>query len=108
MDYGLYRQFRAAFCVFPIWFLSVNCCKNSLYDGDSQSARNQGPGRGEALAETKVVRPSGGKREGERKVKEYLDKELSRGGWTEIVRQVFQVVEKVYKVQNGKKGDAGA
>lgn len=39
----------------------------------------------------------------ERKVKEYLDKEISRGGWGEIVKQVFLPVEKVYKVQNGKK-----
>ncbi len=39
----------------------------------------------------------------ERKVKEYLDKEISRGGWGDIVKQVFLPVEKVYKVQNGKK-----
>ena len=39
----------------------------------------------------------------ERKVKEYLDKEISRGGWGKIVKQVFLPVEKVYKVQNGKK-----
>ena len=39
----------------------------------------------------------------ERKVKEYLDKETSRGGWVEVVKQVFLPVEKVYKVQNGKK-----
>jgi len=36
-------------------------------------------------------------------VPEYLDKEISRGGWGEIVKQVFLPVEKVYKVQNGKK-----
>jgi transcriptional antiterminator NusG len=36
-------------------------------------------------------------------VKEYLDKEISRGGWGTIVKQVFLPVEKVYKVQNGKK-----
>ena len=47
-----------------------------------------------------VLRVVSGK---ERKVKEYLDKEISRGGWTEIVKQVFLPVEKVYKVQNGKK-----
>ena len=35
--------------------------------------------------------------------KEYLDKEISRGGWSEVVKQVFLPVEKVYKVQNGKK-----
>ncbi|MDB5199842.1 MAG: nusG, partial [Chitinophagaceae bacterium] len=42
-----------------------------------------------------VLRVVSGK---ERKVKEYLDKEISRGGWGEIVKQVFLPVEKVYKV----------
>lgn len=46
-----------------------------------------------------VLRVVSGK---ERKVKEYIDKEVSRG-WSEVVRQVFLPVEKVYKVQNGKK-----
>jgi len=47
-----------------------------------------------------VLRVVSGK---ERKVKEYIDKEVARGGWTEVVKQVFLPVEKVYKVQNGKK-----
>ena len=47
-----------------------------------------------------VLRVISGK---EKKVKEYLDKEISRGGWSEVVKQVFLPVEKVYKVQNGKK-----
>jgi transcription termination/antitermination protein NusG len=47
-----------------------------------------------------VLRVVSGK---ERKVKEYLDKEVSRGGWSKFVKQVFLPVEKVYKVQNGKK-----
>src|SRR3569833_2225731 len=47
-----------------------------------------------------VMRVVSGK---ERKVKEYLDKEISRGGWGNVVKQVFLPVEKVYKVQNGKK-----
>jgi transcription termination/antitermination protein NusG len=46
-----------------------------------------------------VLRVVSGK---ERKVKEYLDKEISRG-WQDVVKQVFLPVEKVYKVQNGKK-----
>ena len=46
-----------------------------------------------------VLRVVSGK---EKKVKEYLDKEVSRGGW-EQVKQVFLPVEKVYKVANGKK-----
>jgi transcriptional antiterminator NusG len=53
-------------------------------------------------ADTKwyVLRVISGK---EKKVKEYLDKEISRGGWSEIVKQVFLPVEKVYKVASGKK-----
>jgi transcriptional antiterminator NusG len=47
-----------------------------------------------------VLRVISGK---EKKVKEYLDKEISRGGWSEIVKQVFLPVEKVYKVASGKK-----
>src|SRR4026209_1833634 len=47
-----------------------------------------------------VLRVVSGK---ERKVKEYLDKEISRSGWDKVVKQVFLPVEKVYKVQNGKK-----
>lgn len=55
-----------------------------------------------ATQETKwyVLRVVSGK---ERKVKEYLDKEVSRNGWSEIVKQIFLPMEKVYKVQNGKK-----
>ena len=39
----------------------------------------------------------------ERKVKEYLDKDVIRNGWGNIVKQIFLPVEKVYKVANGKK-----
>ena len=55
-----------------------------------------------AQQETKwfVLRVVSGK---ERKVKEYLDKDLVRNGWQEIIRQIFLPMEKVYKVQNGKK-----
>ena len=45
-----------------------------------------------------VLRVVSGK---EKKVKEYLDKEVSRGGWDQV-KQVLPV-EKVYKVANGKK-----
>src|SRR3954449_12374226 len=47
-----------------------------------------------------VLRVVSGK---ERKVKEYLDKEVNRSGWAETIKQVFLPMEKVYKVQNGKK-----
>lgn len=47
-----------------------------------------------------VLRVVSGK---ERKVKELLDREISRSDWGKVVKQVFLPVEKVYKVQNGKK-----
>ena len=47
-----------------------------------------------------VLRVVSGK---ERKVKEYLDKDILRSGWQAIIKQVFLPMEKVYKVQNGKK-----
>ena len=47
-----------------------------------------------------VLRVVSGK---ERKVKEYLDKDIIRNGWDKTIRQVFLPVEKVYKVANGKK-----
>jgi transcriptional antiterminator NusG len=47
-----------------------------------------------------VLRVVSGK---ERKVKEYLDKDIVRNGWDKIILQVFLPVEKVYKVLNGKK-----
>ncbi len=55
-----------------------------------------------ALPDTKwyVLRVVSGK---ERKVKEYLDKDIIRSGWQEIIKQIFLPMEKVYKVQNGKK-----
>lgn len=46
-----------------------------------------------------VLRVVSGK---EKKIKEYLDKDIARNGWN-VIRQVFLPVEKVYKVQNGKK-----
>jgi transcriptional antiterminator NusG len=47
-----------------------------------------------------VLRVVSGK---ERSVKEYLDKDIARSGWIDIIKQVFLPMEKVYKVQNGKK-----
>jgi len=55
-----------------------------------------------AAPETKwyVLRVVSGK---EKKIKEYLDKDILRNGWSNVVKQVFLPMEKVYKVQNGKK-----
>jgi transcription termination/antitermination protein NusG len=47
-----------------------------------------------------VLRVVSGK---EKKVKEYLDKDISRNDWGKYIKTVFLPVEKVYKVQNGKK-----
>jgi transcriptional antiterminator NusG len=47
-----------------------------------------------------VLRVVSGK---EKKVKEYLDADIKRSGWGDIVTQIFVPVEKVYKVQSGKK-----
>lgn len=47
-----------------------------------------------------VLRVVSGK---ERKVKEYLDKDIVRNGWDKVIKQIFLPVEKVYKVANGKK-----
>ena len=47
-----------------------------------------------------VLRVVSGK---ERKVKEYLDKEISRGGWGNVVKQVFCRLKKSTKFRTVKK-----
>ncbi|HAI85156.1 MAG TPA: transcription termination/antitermination factor NusG [Chitinophagaceae bacterium] len=39
----------------------------------------------------------------ERKVKEQLDKEISRNNWSTLIKQVFLPMEKIYTVKSGKK-----
>lgn len=39
----------------------------------------------------------------ERKVKEYVEKEVKLSGWQHIIKQVLVPTEKVYKIQKGKK-----
>lgn len=39
----------------------------------------------------------------ERKVKEYLDKEIKRSGWSDVVLQILCPIEKIFKVVKGKK-----
>lgn len=39
----------------------------------------------------------------ERKLKQYIDLEISRSGWESVVKQVLVPTEKVYKIKNGKK-----
>ena len=66
-----------------------------------EHTENNGHSEDEHQQDTKlfVFRVVSGK---EKKVKEYLDKEVSRGGWNQV-KQIFLPVEKVYKVANGKK-----
>lgn len=47
-----------------------------------------------------VLRVVSGK---ERSVKEYLDKDIARNKWNAFIKQIYLPMEKVYKVQNGKK-----
>lgn len=39
----------------------------------------------------------------EKKIKEKIDLEIDRNGWTEVVLQVIVPIEKVFKMMNGKK-----
>lgn len=39
----------------------------------------------------------------EKKVKEYLDKEIQINGWTGAITQILCPTEKIFKIQNGKK-----
>jgi transcriptional antiterminator NusG len=47
-----------------------------------------------------VMRVISGK---ERKTKEYIDAEINRSKWTEIINQVLVPMEKIYKIKDGKK-----
>src|ERR1700712_5484978 len=60
----------------------------------------QQPDKLEKESKWYVLRVVSGK---ERKIKEYLDKDIIRNGWVDTIKQVFLPMEKVYKVLNGKK-----
>ncbi|MBA3648791.1 MAG: transcription termination/antitermination factor NusG [Chitinophagales bacterium] len=47
-----------------------------------------------------VMRVISGK---ERKIKEYIENEVNRSGWNEVITQVLVPMEKIYKIKNGKK-----
>lgn len=47
-----------------------------------------------------VLRVVSGK---ERKAKEYLDKEIEINGWSKVITQVLCPMEKIFKIQGGKK-----
>ena len=71
--------------------------EDELQPGDTQEVMPASPEKG---TKWYVLRVVSGK---ERKVKEYLDKDIIRNGWDKFILQVFLPVEKVYKVLNGKK-----
>ena len=102
LDHGLCFQFDPAFRLLSYWVsgdivLKIHFMTETI---NQQEAKTQPDGKPQPETKWYVLRVVSGK---ERKVKEYLDKEISRGGWSEVVKQVFLPVEKVYKVQNGKK-----
>ncbi len=47
-----------------------------------------------------VLRVISGK---ERKIKEYIESEVARSGWNDVVLQVLVPTEKIFKIQKGKK-----
>lgn len=67
---------------------------------DAGSSSETSVHAGEKDTKWYVLRVVSGK---ERKIKEYLDKDIIRKGWDKYILQVFLPVEKVYKVVNGKK-----
>lgn len=69
-------------------------------ESNDESAETQTPAVPEKDTKWYVLRVVSGK---ERKIKEYLDKDIVRNGWDQYILQIFLPVEKVYKVLNGKK-----
>ena len=74
--------------------------KNIEEEVQAISSPEEKPATPEKESKWYVLRVVSGK---ERKIKEYLDKDIIRNGWDKLILQVFLPVEKVYKVQNGKK-----
>ncbi len=81
--------------------------ENEIQDtqaGDTSSvqdtAQNEIPDANSENTKWYVLRVVNGK---EKKVKEYLDKEVKINGWSEAIPQILCPVEKVYKIQGGKK-----
>ncbi len=68
--------------------------------GNQEQAQQEKPSKPEKETKWYVLRVISGK---EKKVKEYLDKEVEIQGWEKAILQVLCPVEKVFKVQSGKK-----
>lgn len=67
---------------------------------NEEQQQSQAPAKPEQDTKWYVLRVISGK---EKKVKEYLDKEIQINGWTKVILQVLCPSEKVFKVQAGKK-----
>jgi transcriptional antiterminator NusG len=85
-----------------LFFISIIMTDTNNIEQETTTSENGEIKSSAPEKETKwyVLRVVSGK---ERKVKEYLDKDIIRNGWNKLILQVFLPVEKVYKVQNGKK-----
>ncbi len=99
MAYGfrIQRCFKIYLFFIPVIMTDTNNTEQETTTSENEEVKSSVPEK-----ETKwyVLRVVSGK---ERKVKEYLDKDIIRNGWDKLILQVFLPVEKVYKVQNGKK-----
>lgn len=97
LDYGYRGECCFKICLFFISVIMTETQNISESQQDTGQVISAAPEK-----ETKwyVLRVVSGK---ERKVKEYLDKDIIRNGWDKLILQIFLPVEKVYKVQNGKK-----
>lgn len=80
--------------------IEENLEQNSDLQEEAVDTTTETPAVPEKETSWYVLRVVSGK---ERKIKEYLDKDIVRNGWVNIIKQVFLPVEKVYKVANGKK-----
>src|SRR6185312_4769088 len=101
--YGMAYGFRIQRCFkIYLFFISVIMTDTNNTEQETTTSENEEVKSSAPEKETKwyVLRVVSGK---ERKVKEYLDKDIIRNGWDKLILQVFLPVEKVYKVQNGKK-----
>jgi len=65
-----------------------------------ETIREEGVEKKEVETKWFVLRVLSGK---ERKIKDYLDIEIRRSGWGNVITQIMCPVEKVFKVVGGKK-----
>jgi hypothetical protein len=100
LDYGYCGECRFKICLFFIQVIMTET--QNISETQQENSGNITSSAPEKETKWYVLRVVSGK---EKKVKEYLDKDIIRNGWDKLILQVFLPVEKVYKVQNGKKSD---